>query len=319
MAKNTEIKTAETRLATVRSTLIASRTQILGALPNHLDPTRMFRVYLTAAQTTPRIADCDPTSLVGAVMQAAQFGLSLDTVMGEAYLIPRFNKNVGGLVVHFQIGYKGLRKLAKLGDADVRDIYAYPVFENDFFEYEYGLDPKLTHKPVRKGRGTVQAAYAVAVWKRGSDETADYKRFEVVEPDDIQRAIAASDSAKKGSSSPWNTHPEAMHRKTALLRLCGQLPLASDSPLLQAIGAEEVDGRTLMNSMSGNIMPGVPVTTEGEDAKKKDDAGALDRAVAQGALPGATPNEAASGDAPAEEPTPRRTRRGKNTSATAGK
>lgn len=253
------------KLKTMRTELLRSKSEIVKGLPVHLEPDRMFRLYLTCAQVTPRLAECTPISVVGAVMQAAQLGLSLETVLGEAYLIPRWNKNTRGHVAHFQIGYKGLRKLARQADIDLRDIYADPVFQKDIFDYERGLNPTLTHKPAKGARGALVAAYAVACWKD------DYKRFFVADTDTIQRAMQSSDaylkSLREGTkNSPWHTHPEAMWCKTALIRLCGQMTLSSDSLLARALVAEEHSGETLRTSIKGetpDIMV-MPIDTTGE-------------------------------------------------------
>ena len=278
----TEMVPYQKKLADLRGALLRSKSEILKALPAHLDADRMFRLYLTCAQVTPRLADCEQISVIGAVMQAAQLGLSLETVLGEAYLIPRRNKNMGGAyVAHFQIGYKGLRKLAKVGDLQIRDIYAIPVFKNDIFDYEYGDEPKVTHKPARANRGEIVNAYARAIWTDG------YKRSWVIGPEDVERAQKSSDSFQRAArdgndGSPWMTDPEAMWMKTALLRLCRQLPLASESPLARAMAAEHVDGRALLTQLHDSpdvlVMPPSNGASEREPAPAKS---ALDQVVAQ--------------------------------------
>lgn len=220
----TEIQTYAQKQAIVKSALTKAQGAIMAALPKHMDPERMFRIYLTACNTSPLILECEPVSIVGAVMRSAAFGLSLETVTGEAFIIPRRNKNLGGrYAANFQIGYKGLRKLALQGDPELRDMFAYAVYENDVFAFELGLDPKITvHKPAPSGaRGKLAQAYAVGVWKDG------YRRFEVIDSDVIERAKKFAGGLDK-PDSPWNTNEEAMWRKTALRRLSNQLPLSSD-------------------------------------------------------------------------------------------
>ncbi|MCH8188905.1 MAG: recombinase RecT, partial [Proteobacteria bacterium] len=62
------------------------------ALPNHCTPERMMRITITAIQRTPALLDCDPMSLIGAVMQASQLGLEPDSKLGHAHLVPFYNK-----------------------------------------------------------------------------------------------------------------------------------------------------------------------------------------------------------------------------------
>ena len=49
----------------------------------------------------------------------------------------------------------------------IQSIYAHAVHENDEFEYELGLHPKLEHKPSHGERGAFIGAYAVAHFKDG--------------------------------------------------------------------------------------------------------------------------------------------------------
>lgn len=211
-------------IAIVQKTLERAKPKIVQCIPTHLNPERMFRVYMMACVNNQRLASCTPMSLLGGVMQAAQFGLSLDTVTGEAWLIPRRSKHhQGKTLAVFQIGYKGLRKLARQGDEDLQDVFGYAVHENDEFSYHYGEEPKIeVHRPNEDDPGRMRAAYAVAVWKGG------YRRFVVVTKGDILRAQAANWDAAQKDDSPWKQHPEAMWVKTATARLCRQLVLRTD-------------------------------------------------------------------------------------------
>ena len=90
-------------------------------------------------------------SFLGALMNAAQLGLEPNTPLGQAYLIPYRNK--GKLECQFQIGYKGLIDMVYRNE-NIQTVQAQCVYENDDFQYELGLDPKLVHKPALKDRGT---------------------------------------------------------------------------------------------------------------------------------------------------------------------
>lgn len=234
----TEIVSPKQKMANLRSMLMNEKVmaQIMSALPRHIDGKRLFRVYLTAVQTTPRILECDPVSVIGAVIQAAQVGLSLDSVFGEGFLIPRWNKNTNGFVAQFQTGYKGLRKLAFTSDKGIRDIYARVVYENDQFDYAY--EPaSLAHRPTdSEVRGGLKYAYAKVIWH--SKDEGTYDRFIVVGTPEINKAKSASDSAKKGYG-PWIDNTEAMWAKTALRRLCDTLTLSADSDLARAMVSED--------------------------------------------------------------------------------
>ena len=67
--------------------LMAWKGQIELALPKHLSADRMCRIALTCFRTTPKLGDCEPTSVFAAVIQAAQLGLE-PGLNGRAYIIP---------------------------------------------------------------------------------------------------------------------------------------------------------------------------------------------------------------------------------------
>jgi len=50
---------------------------------------------------------------------------------------------------------------------NIESIYWQIVKENDEFEYQYGLNPDLKHKPAMQDRGRTIGAYAVAKFRDG--------------------------------------------------------------------------------------------------------------------------------------------------------
>ena len=118
-----------------------------------------------------------------------------NTPLGQAYLIPFRNKGI--MECQFQLGYKGLIDLAyRSGEVSV--IQAHTVYENDDFEYCFGLDPKLHHVPARKDRGEPVLFFAMFRTKDGG------YGFEVMSVEDI-RAHAMKYSKSYGNG-PWQTN-----------------------------------------------------------------------------------------------------------------
>jgi len=231
-----EIQGTDQNKQQLRTLLRKYEGKIAAMVPRHLDGRRLFQVYMVAAQKGRGLSECLPMSIIGAIVQAAQLGLSLDTVFGEAYLIPRWNKHQQAKVAQFQIGYKGLRKLALQADPELRDVYAHEVYEHDHFSYTYE-PPELKFRPAEdpEARGKLKYAYAKAIWR---DE---YDRFVVLTTPEINKIKKASDAATS-KDSPWTNWEEAMWRKSALRKLLGSLTLSADSPIVKAMGAEDVDG-----------------------------------------------------------------------------
>ena len=204
---------------TMQQYIKAMEGEIAKALPSVMTKERFTRMVLSAISTTPKLATCTKASFLGAMMNAAQLGLEPNTPLGQAYILPYMNKGV--LEAQFQLGYKGLIDLAyRSGEVEV--VQAHIVYENDEFECEYGLEPKLTHTPADKDRGEPVKVYAVFKTKSGG------YGFEVMSMEDV-RIHASKYSKSYGSSfSPWKTNFEEMAKKTVLKKVLKYAPLKSD-------------------------------------------------------------------------------------------
>lgn len=189
------------------------------ALPTVITPERFTRMVLTAISSTPKLAECDQVTFLAAMMNAAQLGLEPNTPLGQAYLIPF--KNHGQLQVQFQIGYKGLIDLA-YRSGDVVMVMAQVVYENDQFECEFGIEPKLRHIPAESNRGNPVKVYAMFRTKTGG------YGFEVMSMDDIRKHAEKYSQSYGSGYSPWKTNFEEMAKKTVLKRCLKYAPLRSD-------------------------------------------------------------------------------------------
>lgn len=204
---------------TMQQYIKSMESEIKKALPSVITPERFTRMTLSAISVNPKLAACTPKSFLGAMMSAAQLGLEPNTPLGQAYLIPYKNKGVDE--VQFQIGYKGLIDLA-YRSGEVELVQAHIVYENDTFECEYGLEPKLTHKPADKDRGNPIKVYALFRTKSGG------YGFDVMSMDDVRRHAEKYSQAYKSGFSPWKTNFEEMAKKTVLKRVLKYAPLKSD-------------------------------------------------------------------------------------------
>jgi phage RecT family recombinase len=216
---------------------------IARALPKHMTPERMIRVAMTALQKTPKLAECEPRSLVNALVQASELGLEPNTPLGEAYLIPYWNSKSKQTEAQLMPGYRGLIKLARQSEK-VDGIYAELVYEKDFFSIEYGLNKDLKHRPAlnEEDRGELIGAYAVAKFKDG------YTDFEYMSAAEIEKIRKRSKSPDAG---PWVTDKGEMWRKTPIRRLTKRLPLSvEDNAFRKAV---EVDSNYDLDL--GNVAP----------------------------------------------------------------
>lgn len=213
--------------ATVAQLIERQRGEIARALPKHMDADRIARIALTLFRQTPGLSRCDPQSFIGALMTASQLGLEPGP-LGEAYLVPY------GTQVTFIPGYRGLIKLA-WQSGQLKHIDAQVVREGDDFDFAYGLEPYLRHRPARRDRGKVTEVYACATFLNGGSA------FVVMSVEDVEAIRRRSKASKSG---PWVTDWDAMAKKTLIKQLIRFLPLSTDLRNLAHAAALDGTART---------------------------------------------------------------------------
>lgn len=202
---------------TIKEQIEKYKGMISQALPKHLTADRIIQVSTTLISRTPDLAECTPASLIGAIIQCSILGFEPIPALGQCYLVPFYNGKTGQKEVNFIIGYKGMIDLARRSDK-LQTIYAQCVYERDEFDYEFGLEPKLIHKPAKENRGALTHVYAVAKFTNGGYS------FEVMSKFDVDK-IKDSSQAAKSKFSPWNSgYYDEMAKKTVLRRLWKLLP-----------------------------------------------------------------------------------------------
>lgn len=221
-------KVANTNKKTIQNYIQAMEGEIKRALPSVMTPERFTRIVLSAISSNPKLAETTPQSFLGAMMQSAQLGMEVNTVLGQAYILPYNNKGV--MEAQFQLGYKGLIDLA-YRSGEVESIQAHIVYENDKFDVQYGLEPKLEHIPADSDRGEPVKVYAIFRTKSGG------YGFEVMSMDDVRTHASKYSKAYNSSYSPWKTNFEEMAKKTVLKRVLKYAPLKSD--FVRGISSDE--------------------------------------------------------------------------------
>jgi recombination protein RecT len=192
---------------------------IQSVLPKHVTADRMSRIALNVIRTNPKLLACDINSLMGGVMEAAKLGLE-PGLMGQCYLIPFENRKAGRVEAQFIIGYKGLIDLVRRS-GQVSTIEARTVYQNDEFDYSYGLDDKLVHKPALIDKGAPIAYYAIAKMKDGGYSFLVMSHQEAEQYRDKY--------AKSKNFGPWKDEFDAMARKSVLRQLIKYLPISVEN------------------------------------------------------------------------------------------
>lgn len=196
--------------------------------PKHITKERIVKLALVAASRQPKLFECTPQSFLQSVMKSAELGLDCVGTLGQGYLVPYYNGKIKAFECQFIVGYQGLIELARRS-GNISRIESRVVYEKDEFVVEYGLEPKLIHKPYLGGdRGKIVCVYAIAELKDGS------RQVEVMTLDEVER-IRDRSKAKEGG--PWVTDFAEMARKTVIRRLAKYLPLSPE--LAKAIETDD--------------------------------------------------------------------------------
>lgn len=192
------------------------------------DPTRVRQEISFAVQAinkSPQLQKCSQMSLMQAVMNVSNIGLTLNPAAKESYLIPRWNNVTKQNEAALEPSYIGLVKL--LTDAgSVSSILCQLVYENDQIEINIADNQNpVKHKPelVKSKRGNMIGAYALATLVNGN------RQVEWMDKDELMGIRDRSETFKayregKIKSCTWVTDEGEMCRKTVAKRITKYLP-----------------------------------------------------------------------------------------------
>lgn len=192
-----------------------------SSLPKHLTGERMFQIVVTAIDQNPAIKDCELSSVVGCIMQASILGFKPVNNLGQVYFIPYNDRNSGKKFLQMQIGYKGFIDLARRS-GQIKMLYAEVVREGDHFDYEFGLNPKLEHKPSGDVSRKVTHVYAVSHYIDGG------YNFIVMTRSEIERLRLRNPMQKSDPNGAWRTDWDAMAKAKVIKQLAKYMPLSDD-------------------------------------------------------------------------------------------
>lgn len=228
-------------------------------IPKHVDLERLFVVAIGAISRNPQLMVCTEISLLRSMIIGSQLGLDVSGVGGMGYLVPYRNNRTSETEATFIAGYRGLIDLATRSGKVVA-MWAREIYENDDFEYEDGIEFKLSHLPITKPnqpRGALIGAWSVAQFVGG------LRRPEVMSLEDMKLVMQSSKARDKG---PWSSHSAQMFRKTVIRRHCKTLPWSSEDLgyALAVEDAAEAGNPIILQELEG--APMLPEATAPEAA-----------------------------------------------------
>ncbi|MBW3493229.1 recombinase RecT [Bacillus sp. FDAARGOS_1420] len=194
---------------------------IESIVPKGMTPERLIRVGLNATTRNPKLLECSPDTIVGAVVNCGSLGLE-PNLLGHAYIVPFYNSKTGRYEAQFQLGYKGIMELVRRS-GEVKAIYAHEVYEGDTFEFEYGLEKNIVHKPCgEEDQSKITHFYAVYKLKDGGYDFIVMSRKQLESHRD-----KFTKSQKNGVVfGPWKDHFVEMAKKTVIIKLLKTAPLS---------------------------------------------------------------------------------------------
>jgi len=251
-----------------------------AAIPKHLSAERMLRVCALAIQKTPKLAECDMMTLLGAMITLGTLGLEPNTPLGQAYLIPfekRTKENgrwvTTGVDVQVIIGYKGYIDLARRS-GELVNIHADVVYEGDDFTFEYGTGMHMRHVP-RGARANRKPLWAYFYAKLADGGEA----FEVLPYEEILAIRDASQGYQSAmrnrerypesfSKTPWVAFEHEMAAKTMIRRIAKWLPMSIEAADATTIDSAHEGGATVDYRA---VLGGKPETAAAMRALTSDD------------------------------------------------
>lgn len=206
------------------------KAQLAAALPKFLDTDHFVRSAITEFRLNPQLAECSVPSVLGYFMQAAACGLEPASMLGQCYAVPFRNAKTGQREVTFIVGYRGMLSIARRS-GEIASVISECVYEKDEFEIEYGMEPKLIHKPYIEGDpGAFKGAYVVVRFKGENVEPI----IKYMPKSEIDKRRNRS---KAGGSGPWVTDYDEMAKKTVFRSVFKWLPIS-----IEQIQATTTDG-----------------------------------------------------------------------------
>lgn len=218
----------------VASMFEAQLDQYIKAIGGEKQAIQFMRQAISLCKVNPKLLDCDRNSLLAEIMSAAELKLSLNSRLGQAYLVPY--KNNATLIV----GYKGYIDLFYRHELS-KALYAERVYRNDRFSITFGSDRRIEHVPCIDGdRGDIIGYYAYASTTRGQEQIYFMSHYEMVK---------FKDSTKNTQfSNFWRDHFDEMALKTVIRRVLTYMPksiefmyaMAKDGEVLAPISTNQL-------------------------------------------------------------------------------
>ena len=231
----------------IKGLLAQAHKQIKSILQDEKKANRFTALSLQIAKS-PKLAKCNPLSIVESLIGVASLDLDPDPNLGQVYIVPY------GDEAQLQLGYRGLITLLDRAGFSVK---AYPVYDVDKFDVEVdddGWNEKIKFKPNyderEEGDSEWEREHLKYIVALAKDRTSGEMYKVIMSKKQIEkiRKMSASQKVYNQASKRyeisdkwiniWGDFPIEMALKTAIKKLGKKLPLNSQAS--RAIAVDEL-------------------------------------------------------------------------------
>lgn len=194
--------------------IVNMESQFALAMPKGGEAAQLVRDAIGVIRQNPKLAQCEPNSVLGSLMTCAQLGLRPGIgALGEAHILPFYNGRTRQMEAQFIIGYQGMLELGNRSN-DIDYLTAEKVCENDIFEPD-PMGGRHRHSyPKRGRRGDVIGYYSI-FYRKGS-ERGKLLYMSKEDMEDHRDKFATAKKKDKTIFGPWVDHFDAMALKTVI-------------------------------------------------------------------------------------------------------
>ena len=213
---------------------VKDRMATLGMDPNQIEREASFALQIINRDTN--LQSCTQASLLSAILNVANIGLTLNPAANECCIVARWNSKLRAKEAVLEPMYQGLARLA-MREGVVKQLNCQVIYKNDHITVDAAdnIKPVLHMVNSFEDRGDMIGVYCIST---DQDGLRQVELMSVAQVNAIRDEADAYKAFKEGklSSTPWSTSYTEMARKTVLKRLFKYLNRKGDeSQLTNAI------------------------------------------------------------------------------------
>jgi recombination protein RecT len=225
--------TLSTRVITSFNTSIEKyeRTNLTDLLAGtNISPQKFKQMLINELERNVRLQEAflkNPASFFASALYCAELNLSPSSLVGEFFF------TVSGEKIKPILGYKGLVALLLRSDK-VKKIWAEVVYNEDDFEYELGLEPKMVHVPNFNSIKTCDNIKCIYACAKIEDEVV----FKVMTLEEIKTIVEVLETPSEYYFND-KKDPEKWLLKKVVLKQMSKLMPKEDDRLLKAVSFDD--------------------------------------------------------------------------------